>query len=1186
MEPRTPETSLLVRATRYARVRDETEANTLMTALWSTAGVDIPLELSEAFDADRVVFFCGAGVSVPSPSDLPNFKKLAEQIVHDLGRVEHIADDTALDVVLGKMDRLGGRVHLRAEEILSQSIYPNPLHEHILAVGSTRTLRVVTTNFDTHFERAAEKQSITVNVSTAPALPLGDSFEGLVHIHGRLPLAKNEQLVLTDADFGEAYIARGWATQFLAELFKKYTVVFIGYSAKDTVMRYLTRAIADRSSLYALVAADSDQSSWSELDVVPLPYPNPNGDHDKLRELFASWSGRLRLDAVSRLNAAREVAANPAGASARRDDLQWILNDEELRNHFISYASAPDWAPLLSSMGMLERLCMITDTTNTERSGQFWNFASWLVSTIDSDDGETLVALIAKHDGRLSHELWFHTWLKLTSLDHFSLHTRQLVALTIDARGVGDDGRRGMLVANLVESDPTYAKIMLASIATPRRTFEVKKNWYSQAEYVDVSLRYPTLRHVAEESLPGLTNDSEISDRFLLALSSALSTHEVETALLNGAVAPNDISRRRSKIGADESHGSNASIGWIVSLVRDLLRQKAMDDDLSLIRNFLEDDAEIVRRIGFDAIAIANVRHASEFIELLVSKIVVFDSYSRPEVFAVLSNHFPHASLSSRKSLIQFIIQSQHYQERPLEVGVREKLNVLRWLSRFAPDDSLVAEAIAAIAPENNTFVDRVHPELGMPPVQFEPEPSYEPSGDYLDRTPKQVVWRMKRDPRLKDDSWDEDQPRAELVLYLNANRTAAPLVLAECVRQSLWHQTIWNAAISFMTDDNWSTSLASFIGAHPAPGPLAPTIVASLTREIDSASIGVLKERLSSAFRVWKLMPPAGSQEPTPSRFEVDWDPRSSIARAVMDLIWGTARKRSSHKVTVRELNMIKSMVSDSYPSGDASIAVVARSSQYLAINAPAWFNQTLVPLLLGWDVRARQGWRGLVQACSWNPALHEYLGDALRVRFSWFVETHPEFSEDYLQLHAGVFFWYVDDDLAWPDAIYTALDEDGRASWLRHLADGRGSDIPDFARDEKLLSHWQRRLRGLPGPLSSIEQGALLSWLSMNPSNFAQMANCFAAGPAIAGAAHAFDGAHWPLEDSAEASGEALLRILTSDLSLPHFVELIERQADAVSQSAPALALRMYTELLRRGVPTVSERIERLRAQDATAT
>ena len=44
--------------------------------------------------------------------------------------------------------------------------------------------RIVTTNYDRHLTSAATALSLDLDVYEAPALPVGDDFEGIVHLHG------------------------------------------------------------------------------------------------------------------------------------------------------------------------------------------------------------------------------------------------------------------------------------------------------------------------------------------------------------------------------------------------------------------------------------------------------------------------------------------------------------------------------------------------------------------------------------------------------------------------------------------------------------------------------------------------------------------------------------------------------------------------------------------------------------------------------------------------------------------------------------------------------------------------------------------------------------------------------------------------------------------------------------------
>ena len=86
------------------------------------------------------------------------------------------------------------------------------------------------------FEQVLEARNIKVSVYNSPALPLGSDISGIIHIHGNVSDPK--YMVVTDEDFGKAYLTEGYASRFLTKLFESYTVLFVGYSYNDTILRY------------------------------------------------------------------------------------------------------------------------------------------------------------------------------------------------------------------------------------------------------------------------------------------------------------------------------------------------------------------------------------------------------------------------------------------------------------------------------------------------------------------------------------------------------------------------------------------------------------------------------------------------------------------------------------------------------------------------------------------------------------------------------------------------------------------------------------------------------------------------------------------------------------------------------------------------------------------------------------
>jgi SIR2-like domain len=235
--------------------------------------IDFPEDLLHAIRDGRFVVFAGAGVSMGDPANLPSFWRLAEQVAAGSGLAP--GDDEPLDRFLGQLHNKGKgiAVHQRAADILSRpEPTATPLHSDLLRLfPSPEQIRIVTTNFDLLFQRAAKDIWGSVpEVFRTPALPLGRNFHGIVHVHGAL--TAHQDIVLTDSDFGRAYLTEGWARRFLVDLFRHFTVLFVGYSHSDTVMHYLARALPEQEvgHRYALDSTEGDPQFWRLLGIEPI----------------------------------------------------------------------------------------------------------------------------------------------------------------------------------------------------------------------------------------------------------------------------------------------------------------------------------------------------------------------------------------------------------------------------------------------------------------------------------------------------------------------------------------------------------------------------------------------------------------------------------------------------------------------------------------------------------------------------------------------------------------------------------------------------------------------------------------------------------------------------------------------------------------------------------------------------
>lgn len=129
---------------------------------WITADVRVPQELLDAHAEGRVVFFVGAGASLPAPSGLPLFKDLAIALGREAGvPYVELPDGGAepLDHFLGRLTHLTPpyEVHQRTHAMLAvPTSQPNEWHDVIVRLASAYGKpRIVTTNFDDHLDAAA-----------------------------------------------------------------------------------------------------------------------------------------------------------------------------------------------------------------------------------------------------------------------------------------------------------------------------------------------------------------------------------------------------------------------------------------------------------------------------------------------------------------------------------------------------------------------------------------------------------------------------------------------------------------------------------------------------------------------------------------------------------------------------------------------------------------------------------------------------------------------------------------------------------------------------------------------------------------------------------------------------------------------------------------------------------------------
>ena len=388
-------------------------------------GPDIPEKLLQAHEEGRAVFFCGAGISYNA--GLQDFKWLVDEIYDECGTAKEEIEDSACqnelyDRTLNLLEnRLPGqRKGRKMRKAIARVLRPDmnadkatDTHGALLQLARTRTgaIRLVTTNFDRLFEHVAHQQA-GFKKFTAPLVPTpkDSQWDGLVYLHGLLPDHDEDeraldQLVVTSGDFGLAYLTEGWAARFVSELFRNYTVCFIGYSISDPVLRYMMDALAadrlrgeDTTTAYAIAASEPDMQSeeeakvhWKAINVTPVLYDPGNG-HILLHETIKKWAADYRDGVRGKERVVVECAMSSPSESTRQDDFTgrmfWALSDKTglPAKIFADLSPAPtlEWLETFRLKPWMRLLCNGDDPGDWDNV--IYHIARWLLRYLDDPD--------------------------------------------------------------------------------------------------------------------------------------------------------------------------------------------------------------------------------------------------------------------------------------------------------------------------------------------------------------------------------------------------------------------------------------------------------------------------------------------------------------------------------------------------------------------------------------------------------------------------------------------------------------------------------------------------------------------------------------------------------------------------------------------------------------------------------
>ncbi len=637
------------------------------------SGVDFPDSLLDALRTKRLVVFAGASVSMGPPAVLPGFRRLAQQVAKGTG--QSIGTGETEDRFLGRLEVRGTDVHQRTVEILQRNNpEPTALHLDILRLfGEAGEVRTVTTNFDDLFEQAALAQFNSMpKVFQAPTLPLGNRFDGIVHLHGCV--SEPKEMVITHRDFGRAYLTEsdGWARRFLIDLFSNCTVLFVGYSHSDTIMTYLTPSLPpdDGQKRFSLIGDRSDDPDhWHRMGIQPVTFhQNEDNDYNGLDAAVAGLANFLRRGV---LDWQQEISTIAGGYPPIDDDstgiIEHALTDSVMTRFFIEAAELPEWIAWLDRRGYLDRLFTDGDPEDQETTLSYW-----LVSRFAITQSDELFEVIARHGGRLNPHLWNRLAWSLRHNDEAPLNPTVLsrwvhFLMTCVPPDFDDYGLSGLAetCANLgaFQNLLQVYDVMTASRHQVRPGYELydgRSRQIRMQSFWETCLE-PHLPNVAHSLLERTTMRLEERRSAIIAWGRGSETWDGD-------------SYGRSAIEPHSQDDLPHEVDALIDAARDCLAWLTAHDPAyagTWCDRYAGSPAPLLRRLAIHASSGRNDLTADERITWILEGCDVNEVAAHHEIFHAAARLYPQASPELRNALIQFDGHDHWALLREVEEAVR-----------------------------------------------------------------------------------------------------------------------------------------------------------------------------------------------------------------------------------------------------------------------------------------------------------------------------------------------------------------------------------------------------------------------------------------------------------------------------------------------------------------------------------
>ena len=1089
---------------------------------WITQTVQLPNELSQALRDGNLVIFAGAGVSMGMPSDILDFNRLTSRVAVEAGGLLTRRDNEPNDRFLGRLKKQGIDVHKIVHSVVSDpKSRPNDIHRFLGSLFLNKSqLRIITTNFDPHFSTVCDEMfEDGVPTFSGPALPSGSDFHGLIYLHGS---SKDQphQLVLTDEDFGRAYLTNGWATRFLQDMFQRFTVLFVGYSHDDPIVTYLARGLPPGTSRYAFGRKD-DEERWRFLDIKLVGYPVfvPN-DHHALPEAVDAWATLEHMTFKEHRTRIHSLVIN------NPTELNHVDKDYLIRSVQAPYtvwylterAEGIQWLKWFEGEGLLDGLF----ERDAEWADHLTSLGFWFVTHFVMNNSHEGLAVIERHGQRLHRNLWniiagtlseqapladpaaFAHWVSVLlasqEVDAYSSHLPEI------------------LKRCRPEEDAMIAIVLFDHLTTPRLTLTENEfrdiHQESKPVFAEVKFVPPNDGNALREIWGGIfkNNLSIYAKKIETVLTRQIQkAHDLLRSIRNATNDYDIMSWTTKSLDpvSDVDKYLIDSFHVLIEAARDVLLY-TLQSDLSRAQRLIDDWATsgvpFLQRLAIYGQARNVALSDDEKIRWIINN-GWFHSF-RGEVMSLLQGTFAKASPETQQLLVYELERTAR--ELPVNKDAQDfsLFKAFWWLNTFDPDNELVLIKLRTIQSDN--------PHFG--PTEFSKD-----GFRFIDMPDPVNPWTTQEllqfDPTKVQEVFEKEEGTEPLLF--DAIRTTAKdffdwswTLVNDLLQNHFGKESPLIVAVlkgwrdASLTTDEWTHVLdllqhPTLIQAHAlwVNGVLLhgleqsqtfPDTAIKMARDIASKILHVIFENDKS--------------NPTISK-DVIQISRALPGGEVMR-VWLALLDRENQLGSLSEIPTLYRETFYKFIHGQTEVTAIGRivlmtALDFLHAIDPVWTEHYLFPLL-NWEngvESTRAAWYGYLQLARISPTLTTAIREQYEKTFGHLQDL--DFIQDlFINRVVTICAYGVIDPREdhWIRKFIVRADENVRTKWalgIHRELHNQPADRKTELWTQWIKPYWEERISGLPISLGNAESAKMMNWAFVLQPVFSDVCKCICQNP-----------------------------------------------------------------------------------------